>query len=68
MLLARGWRRRRSGHAQQRLLNLGLIILLQVAFDLATPEVSGSAHMAGLVIGGLAAALVMIRRPPPEET
>lgn len=66
VLLAGGWRRRRSRLAQQRLVTLGLVILLQVLFDLATPEVSGAAHMAGLVIGALVTALVTRGRARPE--
>jgi len=66
VLLARGWRRGRSRLAQQRLLTLGLVIVLQAMFDLATPEVSGAAHMAGLVIGAVAAVLVMVGRARPE--
>jgi rhomboid protease GluP len=66
VLLAQGLRRRRSRLAQQRLVTLGLVILLQVLFDLATPEVSGAAHMAGLVVGAAAAALVMLGRARPE--
>ena len=37
--------------AKQRLANIGLIVAIQVAFDLSTPEVSTSAHMCGLVAG-----------------
>lgn len=66
VLLARGLRRRRSRLAQQRLITLGLVILLQVLFDLATPEVSGAAHMAGLVTGALVASLVMLGRARPD--
>jgi rhomboid protease GluP len=65
-LLGEAWRRHRSRHAGQRLFNLGLIILLQIAFDLATPEVSGGAHAAGLVTGLAAAVLVMLGHLRPE--
>jgi rhomboid protease GluP len=61
-LLARGWRHRRSRQARQRLATLGVIVLLQALFDLATPEVSGAAHIAGLAIGAVAAALVSLGR------
>jgi len=37
--------------AKQRLANIGLIIVIQIAFDLSTPEVSMSSHMFGLVAG-----------------
>jgi membrane associated rhomboid family serine protease len=37
--------------AKQRLANIGLIVAIQIAFDLSTPEVSMGAHMCGLVAG-----------------
>ena len=37
--------------AKQRLANIGLIILIQIAFDLSTPEVSMPAHVGGLMAG-----------------
>jgi rhomboid protease GluP len=37
--------------AKQRLANIGLIIVIQIAFDLSTPQVSMAAHMCGLVAG-----------------
>jgi membrane associated rhomboid family serine protease len=37
--------------AKQRLANIGLIVAIQIAFDLSTPQVSTSAHMCGLVAG-----------------
>jgi membrane associated rhomboid family serine protease len=37
--------------AKQRLANIGLIVAIQVAFDLSTPQVSMAAHMCGLVAG-----------------
>ena len=37
--------------AKQRLSNVGLIIAIQVAFDLSTPQVSTSAHLCGLITG-----------------
>jgi len=37
--------------ARQRLANIGLIIAIQIAFDLSTPQVSTAAHMCGLVAG-----------------
>ncbi len=50
-LLIRAWRVIRSRLAAGRLLNLGLIIMLQAIFDLFTPQVSFSAHASGLLIG-----------------
>jgi membrane associated rhomboid family serine protease len=37
--------------AKQRLANIGLIVAIQIAFDLSTPQVSMAAHMCGLVSG-----------------
>ena len=37
--------------ARQRLRNLIVIVLMQIAFDLVTPNVSMSAHLGGLVTG-----------------
>ena len=37
--------------AKQRLANIGMIVLIQIAFDLSTPEVSMPAHMGGLIAG-----------------
>jgi membrane associated rhomboid family serine protease len=37
--------------AKQQLANIGLIVVIQIAFDLSTPQVSTSAHMCGLVAG-----------------
>ena len=37
--------------AKQRLANIGLIVVIQIAFDLSTPQVSMAAHMCGLVAG-----------------
>ena len=37
--------------AKQRLSNILLIVLIQIAFDLSTPQVSMAAHMCGLFTG-----------------
>lgn len=37
--------------AKQRLANIGLIVVIQIAFDLSTPQVSMAAHTCGLVAG-----------------
>ncbi len=37
--------------AKQRLANIGLIVAIQIAFDLSTPQVSMAAHIWGLVAG-----------------
>jgi rhomboid protease GluP len=44
--------------ARQRLWNVVMIVAIQVAFDLSTPQVSMSAHLCGL-IAGFGAGLVM---------
>jgi len=44
-------RHRHAWQAKQRLLNILLIIVIQVLFDLSTPQVSTSAHLCGLVTG-----------------
>lgn len=38
-------------HAKQRLANVFMIIAIQTAFDLSTPEVSMAAHLCGLIAG-----------------
>jgi membrane associated rhomboid family serine protease len=37
--------------ARQRLANIGLIVVIQIAFDVSTPQVSMAAHLCGLVAG-----------------
>jgi membrane associated rhomboid family serine protease len=37
--------------AKHRLANIGLIVAIQIAFDLSTPQISMTAHMCGLVAG-----------------
>jgi membrane associated rhomboid family serine protease len=44
-------RNRHAPLAKQRLANIGLIVAIQIAFDLSTPQVSMAAHMCGLVAG-----------------
>jgi membrane associated rhomboid family serine protease len=44
-------RHHRAPLAKQQLANVGLIVAIQIAFDLSTPQVSMSAHMCGLVAG-----------------
>jgi membrane associated rhomboid family serine protease len=46
-------RHRHSPRAQQRLLNIVLIVAIQTAFDLSTPQVSMAAHVCGLISGFL---------------
>ncbi|PYL21292.1 MAG: hypothetical protein DMF44_13445, partial [Verrucomicrobia bacterium] len=48
--------------AKQRLANIGLIVVIQIAFDLSTPQVSMAAHMCGLV-AGFFLGLILAPRP-----
>jgi membrane associated rhomboid family serine protease len=54
-------RRHHVPHARQQLANIGFIVVIQIAFDLSTPEVSMSSHMFGL-IGGFLLGLVLAPR------
>jgi rhomboid protease GluP len=53
-------RHRHAPHAKQRLANIVMIVAIQIAFDLSTPQVSMSAHLCGLVAGFLLG-LIMAR-------
>jgi membrane associated rhomboid family serine protease len=44
-------RHRHAPLAKQRLANVALIVAIQIAFDLSTPQVSMAAHLCGLVAG-----------------
>jgi membrane associated rhomboid family serine protease len=44
-------RHRHAPHAKQRLANIFMIIVIQTAFDLSTPQVSMAAHLCGLITG-----------------
>ena len=44
-------RHRHVPQAKQRLGNVAMIIVIQIAFDLSTPQVSMAAHLCGLVAG-----------------
>jgi membrane associated rhomboid family serine protease len=44
-------RHRHAPQAKQRLANVAMIVVIQVAFDLSTPQVSMAAHLCGLVAG-----------------
>jgi rhomboid protease GluP len=44
--------------ARQRLANIGLIVAIQIAFDLSTPQVSMAAHLCGLA-GGFLIGLIL---------
>jgi membrane associated rhomboid family serine protease len=55
-------RHRHVWQAKQRLLNILLIIVIQVVFDISTPQVSTSAHLCGLVTGFVIGLLVAPKR------
>src|SRR4029077_9802865 len=55
-------RHRHAPHARQRLGNVVMIVAIQIAFDLSTPQVSMGAHVCGL-IGGFFLGLVLAPRP-----
>ena len=44
-------RHRHAPSAKQRLGNVMMIVVIQIAFDLSTPQVSMAAHMCGLIAG-----------------
>lgn len=56
------FRHRQMWQAKQRLLNILLIIAIQIAFDISTPEVSTSAHLCGLVVGFFLGLMMRPRR------
>ena len=53
--------------ARQRLANIGLIVVIQIAFDLSTPQVSMAAHMCGLVAGFVLGFVLTPRRHRPDQ-
>jgi membrane associated rhomboid family serine protease len=55
-------RHRHAWHAKQRLMNLLLIIVIQILFDVLTPQISMSAHLCGLAAGF---GLGLVVRPKP---
>jgi membrane associated rhomboid family serine protease len=54
-------RDRRRPDARRRLVNIVMIVVIQTAFDLSTPQVSMSAHLCGL-IGGFLIGLIVAPR------
>jgi rhomboid protease GluP len=57
-------RHRHAPLARQRLRNIFVIVLLQLAFDVVTPRVSMSAHLGGLFTGFLLGLLVPAKPVP----
>ncbi|HEU0208746.1 MAG TPA: rhomboid family intramembrane serine protease [Candidatus Udaeobacter sp.] len=60
-------RQHRTALAKQRLTNIGLIVAIQIAFDLSTPEVSLAAHLCGLVAGFFLGLMLAPRALPPGD-
>jgi rhomboid protease GluP len=61
-ILLRGWYREQAATALNRLGAVGIMLVLQVTFDHFTPQVSGAAHIAGMVWGFVIASLIPHRR------
>ncbi len=64
-----GWagfllRHRHSPQSKQRLRNILLIVAIQIAFDLSTPQVSMAAHVCGLVSGFFLGLVIAPRTSP----
>jgi len=55
-------RHRHVPQAKQRLGNVVIIIVIQIAFDLSTPQVSMAAHLCGLITGFLLGLILTSRR------
>jgi len=53
--------------ARQRLANIAMIVVIQVAFDLSTPQVSMAAHLCGLITGFFAG-LALAPKKIPSKT
>lgn len=56
-------RHRHAPQAKQRLANVAMIVAIQIAFDLSTPQVSMAAHICGLVAGLFLGFVLAPRRP-----
>jgi rhomboid protease GluP len=56
-------RHRHVPQAKQRLANVGMIVAIQIAFDLSTPQVSMAAHMCGLIAGFFLGLVLAPMRP-----
>ncbi len=61
-ILLRGWIKERARIANRRLRLILVIVVMQVIFDSMTPQVSGSAHLAGVVWGFVLANLIVVIR------
>lgn len=59
------FRNKRMPRARERLLNIGMIVVIQFFFDLSTPQVSMSAHLCGLLTGFVVGLLISPRHMVP---
>ncbi|MGB3694878.1 MAG: rhomboid family intramembrane serine protease [Spirulinaceae cyanobacterium] len=62
-ILLKGWRQEKARIARKRLRIFLFVVVLQVAFDAAIPEVSGLAHILGLILGFCVGSVVQIGMP-----
>jgi membrane associated rhomboid family serine protease len=56
-------RHRHAPQAKQQLANIAVIVVIQIAFDLSTPQVSMAAHMCGLIAGFFLGLVLAPTRP-----
>ncbi|MBF0106125.1 MAG: rhomboid family intramembrane serine protease [Deltaproteobacteria bacterium] len=63
-VLLKGYRDYKSRVAYKRLIGVGMIIALQIAFDISVPQISMTVHFLGLVFGFLLT-LIMRHRVEP---
>jgi rhomboid protease GluP len=66
-VLLLGWIRHRALVARRRLVSMLLIIVLQMVFDLMTPQVSFTAHLSGAVFGFLIAGAMSLKARDPKD-
>ena len=59
-IFLQGWRREKSPLAAKRLRFISLVVVIQFALDLATPQISFLSHLLGLVIGFLMGNILLV--------
>jgi rhomboid protease GluP len=67
-ILFRGWAKERARIARRRLGMVVMILALQVVFDQLTPQVSGTAHLAGALWGFVLTSLIPHRTTRRRDT
>ncbi len=65
-ILWRIWHRERSPQALRQLRMILLIIVLQLIFDLTTPQISIVGHTSGLILGFLIAGIMVLSQAEPQ--